>query len=411
MDAIISRRQTSLSLLSLPVVIAALGYFVDIYDLTVFSILRVPSLRSLGLSDAEISSIGIKIQNWQLTGIIVGGIFWGIVGDKFGRRLILFGSIVLYSIANFACAFVHDPTTYGAFRFVAGLGLAGELGAGLTLVAELLPKTKRSYATSIVTGFGLLGAACAYLTYELLDWRNTYIVGGILGILLLMLRSKVFESGLFEKIKGQSSISKGNFFSLIFTKKVFRYLTCIGVALPIYYFFGLFAAFSNEIAKALGITEAIIPGKCIMYYYIGLALGDFCSGPISQALGSRKKVIGFMLTATLAISLIILFGGVRSATLYYILCFAGGMATGYWAMFMLTTSETFGTNLRATAVTSAPNMVRGALILMTIFYKDLKLGNDVLTAAAIVGLVTFIVAYVSFVFLKETFNKELDFNE
>jgi MFS family permease len=411
MDTSINVSRISPGLLSLPVIIAALGYFVDIYDLTVFSILRIPSLRALGLTDTEISSVGINILNWQLTGIIIGGIIWGIIGDKYGRRFILFGSIALYSIANLACAFVQDTTSYAAFRFIAGIGLAGELGAGITLVSELLPKNKRSYATSIVTGFGLLGAACAYMTYELLDWRNTYIVGSILGILLLLLRSKVLESGLFEKIKRQSSLTKGNFFSLLFSKKASRYFTCIGIALPIYYFFGLLVAFSNEIAKALNLAELIVPGKCIMYYYIGLAIGDFFSGPLSQAMKSRKKIIGSMMVFTLMMSIYILYGGIGSALVYYIFCFVGGIATGYWAMFMVMTSETFGTNLRASATTSAPNMVRGALILMTIFYKELKPEYDVLTSAAIVGLVTFIIAFVSLFFVKETFNKDLDFNE
>lgn len=411
MDNAISKTKGQPGLLSLPVIVAALGYFVDIYDLTVFSILRVPSLKSLGLGEEEISSIGIKILNWQLTGIILGGILWGVMGDKLGRRFILFGSIILYSIANFACGFVQDTTTYALFRFIAGVGLAGELGAGITLVSELLPKDKRSYATSIVTGFGLLGAAVAYLTYEFLDWRNTYIVGGILGVLLLLLRSKVLESSMFEKIKPDQQISKGNFFSLLFSTKAGRYLTCIGVALPIYFFFGMFAAFSNEIGKALNIADAITPGKCIMYYYIGLAIGDFCSGPISQAMRSRKKIISIMLTLTLIIAGILVYGGVNSVTLYYVLCFAGGITTGYWAMFMLLTSETFGTNLRATATTSAPNMVRGALILMTMFYKDLKPENGVLMAVVIVGAVTFAIAYISLIFLKETFNKELDYQE
>lgn len=398
-------------LFSLPVIAAALGYFVDIYDLTVFSILRVPSLRSLGLNEQEISSIGVDILNWQLGGIIIGGILWGIIGDKLGRRVILFGSILLYSIANIANGFVHDTTSYTICRFIAGIGLAGELGAGITLVSELLPKEKRSYATSIITGFGLLGAACAYFTYELADWRNTYIVGGILGLGLILLRSKVLESGLFQKIKTETNIQRGNFFSLLFSKKAIKYFACIGVALPIYFFFGMFAALSNEVGKALGIVDAISPGKCVMYYYIGLACGDFFSGPISQLFRSRKKIIFMFLTCTLVITVFMLFLPYQSSLVYYTLCIIGGIATGYWAMFMLMTAEQFGTNLRATAVTSAPNMVRGGLILMTLSYRSLKPDNGVLMSIGIIGIVVFVIAYMAFIVLKETFNKELDYNE
>lgn len=411
MNTLSEQKTTDYGLFSLPVIAAALGYFVDIYDLTVFSILRVPSLKSLGLTDQEVSSIGTDILNWQLAGIILGGILWGILGDKLGRRTILFGSILLYSLANITNGFVYDTTLYTICRFIAGIGLAGELGAGITLVSELLPKHKRSYATSLVTGFGLLGAACAYLTYELVDWRNTYIIGGVLGLALLLMRSKVLESHLFQKIQQEKHIPKGNFFTLLFSKKAGKYLACIGVALPIYFFFGMFAAFGNEIGTALHIPENITPGKCVMYYYLGLALGDLFSGPFSQLLKSRKKVLFIFLTATMALTIFMIILPIPSDSVYYLLCFIGGITTGYWAMFILMTAEQFGTNLRATATTSAPNMVRGALILMTIAYKNLKTTHDVITSVVIVGGITFFLAYLSYFFLKETYNKELDYHE
>ncbi len=397
-------------LLSIPVLVAALGYFVDIYDLTVFGILRVPSLQDMGLDADAVSTMGTFIYNAQLVGLILGGIIWGVIGDKIGRKTILFGSILIYSIANILNGFVQDTTSYAILRFIAGIGLAGELGAAITLVAELVKVEKRSFATSLVTGIGLLGAIVAYYSYEYTSWRITYIIGGVLGLLILLMRYGVYESGVFSKIKEDDSIEKGNFLSLLFDRKTaFRYLSCIGIAIPNYFFFGLFAAFANEIGLALGISD-VSAGKAVMVYYIGLALGDLISGPLSHYFKSRKLVIGSMLAATMLATLLMVSGIISSPFMYYCFCFIGAFASGYWAMFLIVTSETFGTNLRATATTSAPNMVRGSLILVLLLFQYLK-PSGILFSATVVGGICFFIGFLSLWYLKETYNRNLDFIE
>lgn len=291
MTTIAAPRSNFSHLFSAPVIVAALGYFVDIYDLLLFGIVRLPSLASLGLSEADISKVGASILNWQMTGLLIGGILWGVLGDKKGRLSVLFGSIITYSIANIACGFVQDPTTYKLLRFVAGIGLAGELGAGITLVSEILPKHLRAIGTSLVAGIGLLGAVVAYFTVEYFSWRYAYFIGGGLGISLLLLRIGVFESGIFKDLKNQKHIQKGNFFSLFNNKdRLSRYLKCIGIGLPTWFVIGILATFSNEFGKALGIAEPVKPGLSIMWCYVGLSIGDLSSGFLSHWLESRKKL-------------------------------------------------------------------------------------------------------------------------
>ena len=406
-------KTTKQHLFSIPVIVAALGYFVDIYDLLLFGIVRVPSLKSLGLSPEEVSVVGKNILNWQMGGLLIGGILWGVLGDKKGRLSVLFGSILTYSIANIACGFVQDPTTYSLLRFVAGIGLAGELGAGITLVSEVLPKELRAIGTSLVAGIGLLGAVVAYFTVELFgDWRYAYFVGGGLGFVLLALRISVFESGMFENLKEQKHIEKGNFFSLFTNKdRLTRYLKCIAIGMPTWFVIGILASFANEFGTKLGIPEEIKPGKAIMFCYIGIAVGDLASGFLSQWLKSRKKAIGLMLVLTLICVVIYLYGGIHTEQGLYTLCVCSGFATGYWAMFVTIGAEQFGTNLRATAATTIPNMVRGTVIGMTSLYAGLKPSLDVLNAAAVVAAICFVVAFYSVITIPETHDKELDFLE
>lgn len=400
------------TLYSLPVIVAALGYFVDIYDLLLFGIVRLPSLKSLGLSDQEVSVVGGRILSYQQAGLLIGGIIWGVLGDKKGRLSVLFGSIITYSLANIACGFVQDATLYTVLRFVAGVGLAGELGAGITLVAETLPKQLRGYGSSIVAGVGLWGAVAAYFTVQLFDWRPAYFVGGGMGLLLLLLRINVFESGMFSQLKEQKHVNKGDFFAFFTNKsRFFRYLQCIGIALPIWFAIGILATFSNEFGKALGIAEAIIPGRMIMFCYTGLALGDLTSGLISQYFQSRKKTVLLFMTLTLIAGLMFLFGGIKSASLLYFNGLFFGYTIGYWAMFMTIAAEQFGTNLRATAATTVPNMVRGTVILMVAGFQFFKPSLDVIWAGAVVGLICFVLAYVSLFTMKESFGKDLNYLE
>ncbi|HEV7350291.1 MFS transporter [Telluribacter sp.] len=407
-----TNRSAASHLLSVPVIVAALGYFVDIYDLLLFGIVRIPSLLSLGLSEEAVSTVGASILNWQMTGLLLGGILWGVLGDKKGRLSVLFGSIVTYSLANIACGFVQDPTTYKVLRFIAGVGLAGELGAGITLVSEILPRELRAIGTSLVAGIGLLGAVVAYFTVEFFDWRNAYFIGGGLGIALLLLRVGVFESGIFEQVKGQKHVEKGNFFSLFTNRdRLIRYLKCIGMGLPTWFVIGILATFSNEFGKALGIAETVKPGLAIMWCYVGLSVGDLSSGLISHALKSRKKAVTLFMLFTFCISVAYLYAGVNTAGQLYLLSGLLGLGIGYWAMFVTIGAEQFGTNLRATAATTIPNMVRGTVVLMTTLYGTFKGPLSIIDAGAMVGVICFTIGFYSILTIEETHGRDLDFIE
>lgn len=399
-------------LFSIAVIVAALGYFVDIYDLLLFGIVRLPSLKALGLSDNGISTAGASIITWQMTGLLIGGILWGVLGDKKGRLSVLFGSIITYSIANVACGFVHNVELYKLLRFMAGVGLAGELGAGITLVSEILPKQLRAIGTSIVACIGLLGAVVAYFSVECFDWRTAYFIGGSMGIILLLLRVRVFESGVFKHIKAQKHIKKGNFLSLFNNKaRFFKYLRCIGIGMPTWFVIGILATFSNEFGKAFNIAEAIKPGLTIMWCYVGLSVGDLSSGLISHQLKSRRRAVFYMMLFTAFFTCIFLFININSTFYFYLVVVLMGFGIGYWAMFVTIGAEQFGTNLRATAATTIPNMVRGTVVLMTMSFIHLKQFLTVVQAGALIGLVCFAIGIYSILSIQETHNKDLDFLE
>lgn len=411
-------RTATASLFSLPVIVAALGYFVDIYDLLLFGIVRVPSLKELGLSPEQISTVGTSILNWQMGGLLLGGILWGVLGDKRGRLSVLFGSIITYSIANIACGFVDqvtfmDPLAYYALmRFVAGIGLAGELGAGITLVSEVLPKELRAIGTSLVAGVGLFGAVVAYFTVKYFSWQMAFFVGGGMGFGLLLLRVGVVESGMFKNVTEQEGVTRGDFMSFFTNSdRLKRYLKCIGIGIPTWFVISILATLSNEFGVALGLDEEITPGLAIMWCYVGLAVGDLLSGVLSQYLKSRKKAVALMMAFTLLITVIYLFGGVKSGTTFYTLCGLMGFGIGYWAMFVTIGAEQFGTNLRATAATTVPNMVRGLVIPMTMAYQFLKPNISVIYAGAVVGLIAFALGFYSTLTIPETHDKDLDYLE
>ncbi|GAB2578942.1 MFS transporter [Spirosoma areae] len=395
----------------MPVIVAALGYFVDVYDLLLFNIVRVPSLKDLGLSEADISLVGGRILNFQQAGLLLGGILWGILGDKRGRLSVLFGSIITYSLANLACGFVQDPQLYAGLRFVAGLGLAGELGAGITLVSEILPPQLRGYGSSLVASVGLLGAVVAYFTVTLFDWRTTYFIGGGLGLGLLLLRVSVLESGMFKRVQ-ETGVRRGDFWALFRGREqILRYLRCMGIAIPTYLVIGILATFGNEFGKAIGIAEPIQPGRCVMFTYVGTVIGDLFSGILSQQLRSRRKAIGLMMSLTLILVAVYLFGGITSASTFYALCLALGFGIGYIAMFLTITAESFGTNLRATATTSVANNVRATTLLTIPAFQAMKSTLGVIEAATIVALICFALGFWSLATMEETFGKELDYSE
>lgn len=399
-------------ILSLPVIVGALGYFVDIYDLLAFSILRQPSLSSLRLTPDQVDSKGLLIINIQMLGLLIGGIVWGIYGDKKGRLSVLFGSILLYSLANIANGFVHTVPQYVICRFIAGIGLAGELGAGITLVSELLPKEKRGMATSIVAGIGLLGAVFAYFLKEHFDWRTCYYIGGGLGFLLLILRVSVSESGMFHSIKTQK-IQKGNFLMFFNNAERFRkYMFSILIGLPTWYVIGILVTFANKFALQFFIPQKIDTGKAVMYAYVAISVGDILIGLLSQLLKSRKKALYIFYVIT-AIGIYLFFFGLYHKTdseLYWI-CALLGFGTGFWAIFVTMAAEQFGTNLRATAATTAPNMVRGSLNLITLLFTFLQTVTSYQNAGLITGIVVIVVAIVSTIFTQETFGKDLNYVE
>lgn len=366
---------SSKSVFSLAVVVAALGYFVDIYDLLLFTIVREPSLKGLGVNLADapaVISASTKIINWQMVGLLIGGILWGVMGDKKGRLSVLFGSILLYSVANFFTGYVTTIDQYAYARFAAGIGLAGELGAGITLVSELLPREKRGVGTSLVAGIGLFGAVFAYFTYDFTqDWRLCYKIGGGLGVGLLLLRIGVAESGMFHQVKA-ANVSRGNLL-LFFTSasRLRKYLLAILIGLPTWYVIGILVNLSNRFATNLYGTNAVISGKAIMYAYIGIALGDILIGLISQYFKSRKKALYLFYALTIVFVALFFSSWNNSDGRMYLICGLMGFSTGFWAIFVTMGAEQFGTNLRATAATTIPNMVRGALPLINLMFKDL----------------------------------------
>ncbi len=392
------------------VIVAALGYFVDIYDLTLFGIVRVPSLKAIGIPDDQIKDAGVYLLNMQMFGMLLGGIVWGILGDKKGRLSTLFMTILLYSLANIANGFVQNLDQYAWLRVIAGFGLAGELGIGITLVSEVMTKETRAWGTSIVSAIGIAGAVLAFLVAEW-GWKQAYWIGGGLGLALLGLRVYVHESGMFDKVK-ESAVKRGNFISLFTNGKRFlKYVCCILVGVPVWYVVGILIFFSKEFAVALNVTGPVNTGKSIMYHYAGAAIGSIITGFISQKLKSRKKALW------IAISMLAIFcawyfvSNETTPTVFYFITFALGLAMGYWAVFITVASEQFGTNIRSTVTTTVPNFVRGATVLMTMWWTSMSPGMGILQSAIIVGIVVIPVALGAVFFLEESHGKNLDYVE
>jgi len=407
----------STRLLSPIVIVAALGYFVDIYDLLLFGIVRTASLTDLGIVGQANRDEGEFLISMQMYGMLIGGILWGILGDKKGRLSVLFGSIITYSIANIANGMVHSVEAYAFWRLIAGIGLAGELGAGITLVTESMPKEKRGYGTMIVASVGISGAIVANLVYQVFgDWRLCYYAGGVLGLLLLLLRFSVRESVMFKSAENISS-RRGNFLSLFTNgKRLAKYIRCILIGIPLWFLVGVLITFSPEFAQYLGVEDAgeIKAGQAIAWCYAGLVVGDVCSGLLSQYLRSRKKVMFIFLALNLLMVIVYLnaFGISKSA--FYLLCMAMGFSVGYWVIFVTIAAEQFGTNIRSTVTTTVPNFVRGSLpliILMYQFFRNKTFSGNILQAALVVGIILSIISFISLWKMKETFDEDLNYTE
>lgn len=407
--------QRQIGLLSLPVLVAALGYFVDVYDLLLFTIVRQPSVMAVGATAETIIVDSAHIINWQMSGLLIGGILWGVIGDKKGRLKVLFGSILLYSVANILTSFVQSVDQYAYCRFIGGIGLAGELGAGITLVSEMLPKNKRGIGTSMVAGIGLSGAVFAYFTFQYTkDWRLCYQIGGVLGVFLLLLRIRVAESFMFESAK-VANVVKGNFLQFFSTKKRFsKYIKAILIGLPTWFVIGVLVNYSNKFATGLYGDNLIDSGRSVMFAYVGIAIGDLVIGYVSQYFKSRKKaLLAFYSLNTIA--MILFFSTINSNdTRMYAICGLLGFSTGYWAIFNTMAAEQFGTNLRATAATTIPNMVRGALPLINFLFLDVlqkQLGWTIIQSGILTGTIVMTITIIAFVYTEETYHKDLDYLE
>jgi MFS family permease len=400
------------AVLNAAVIVAALGYFVDIYDLILFNIVRVRSLTALGVAGDALVTEGLSIFNWQMVGMLLGGIAFGVVGDKLGRLQILFGSITLYSIATIANGFVTDLAMYRLLRLVAGVGLAGELGAGVTLVAEILPARLRGYGTMLVAAIGVSGAIAANVVARTMDWRAAYWVGGGLGLVLLVLRIKVRESRMFEAL-ARSDVSRGDFFALFRSWDRFgRYAASILIAMPIWFSNQILVALAPEFGRALGVTGPVSAGDAVASFYLGLVAGDLTSGLLSQALGSRRKVVLlFILLLAGANGLYFLAGRGASPAALLALCGVLGFAGGYWAVFVTVAAEQFGTNIRATVATTVPNFVRGLVAVVNVMFLAARPRLGLFGAALAVGAFWFLLAIASALRLRETFGVDLDYVE
>lgn len=398
-------------ILNRAVLIGALGYFVDIYDLLLYSIVRVQSLRDIGVPQEDILETGVYILNWQMAGLLLGGILWGVLGDKKGRLSVLFGSIFLYSAANVANAYVTDVSSYAALRFAAGVGLAGELGAAVTLVSEVMPKETRGYGTAIVAGVGILGAVAAGFVGRVADWRTAYLIGGVLGLVLILARLSLVESGLF-RAAARSNVPRGNLLLLFASpQRAARYAYCVLIGLPLWFVIGILITFSPELARDLRVTGPVAAGTAVMVSYTGLSLGDLASGFLSQWFRTRWWVVFYFILFTAAGIFTYYFARGIDPVAFYAICFALGVFAGYWAVFVTIAGEQFGTNLRSTVATTVPNLIRGSVVPITLAFKWLAEDLGLARSALVVGTACLLIALYALRKLEETYGKDLDFLE
>lgn len=394
------------------VIVASLGYFVDIYDLIIYNIVKKTSLADIGITGDLFKQNEMYLFNVQMMGMLLGGLLWGILGDKKGRLKVLFGSILMYSIANIANAYVVNISQYAICRFIAGIGLAGELGAGITLVVEIMDKKNRGYGTMIIVTFGALGAVAAYIISTIAGWQSAYITGGIMGLLLLAMRIGISESGMYKGLE-ESDVKRGDFMMLVNNpKRLLKYLACICIGLPVWYVVGILINLGEHFASMKVIDgDAIVTGKCVLFAYLGLSVGDLLSGILSQVMKSRRKVVIIYLAFISVTVLYYIFTPRMTTMHFYMVCLLLGASTGFWALFVTIASEQFGTNLRSTVTNTVPNFVRGAVVLITTSFTSLKVSIGINQAALAVGAVCIGLSLISVLYVKETFSQDLNYFE
>jgi len=399
------------SVFNLAVIVSGLGFLIDAFDLFLFNVYRIPSLKELGLSGDPLTRTGEHLLALQMGGMMIGGILSGMIGDKFGRASVLFASILLYSLSNIANAMVHDVGWYGLVRFLAGVGLAGELGAGITLVSERMTIEKRGYGTILVATLGALGAVLAGLVSEFISWRHAFLGAGIMGLGLLILRLRSLEPSMFLSSR-DSGIRRGSFALLLSNRRrAFRYLACILMGVPIWYSVGLVITLTPEIATFRNMT-AFKLSTCFILFQVGIAVGDLSSGMLSQLLKSRKKILlSYM-------SLAIVFGFLhlvvmKSSSGLYLTSLGMGLGCGYLSVFVTSTAEHFGINLRVLTTATVTNFMRGAITILVPMHLALQsyFHFDIINSLLIIGAIVWALALISTIRLPETFGKDLNYIE
>jgi MFS family permease len=392
-------------------IIAALGYFVDMFDITLFGVVRAASIKAVGVTTLDqMIKVGVGLYNYQMGGMLLGGIFWGILGDKKGRHTVLYSSILMYSLANILNAFVTTVWQYQILRFLAGVGLAGELGAAVTMVSESMSKEDRGYATTLVATLGMLGSLCAALIGKYFQWNHAYMIGGFLGIALLAARLKSFDSEMFKNLQ-HKKVERGNVKLLFKPKRAIRYMSSVLVGVPIYFITAILLTLAPEVTSELKLSGAVTAADALIYGSIGLALGDLASGIISQLLKSRKKAIGLFLTIALATMVVYTQSYGRSPGFIYVLCLILGTCAGYWAVLVTVAAEQFGTDIRSTVATSVPNFVRGSGMIIASSFLFLKGHYSIMQCTMIIGVIVFVMGFVALYLLNETYGKDLAFVE
>ena len=396
---------------------AALGYFVDLYDIVIFGVVRVASLEDLGITGAANTAWGIDLLNLQMIGMLAGGVLWGVLGDVLGRRTALLATIGVYSLANIANGFVTGVEQYAVLRFIAGVGLAGELGMGVTLVAELMPAKQRGYGTTVISFLGLLGALTASYVGVLLPWRMAFVAGGALGLVVMALRwYGLRESEMFAARRAQGERQgdrRAGDIRLLFASaaRLYKFLAVIAVGVPIWYVSALFVNLAPEYGKALNLAAPLSVAEALRWQAIGLAIGSAATGLLSEWLGSRKRVLYGCFAALVALIAVLLGLDGASVAAYCAVMFAVGLAQGYWTVFITTAAEQFGTNIRATVTTSVPNFVRAMIVPITLGLKAIWDATGLIGGTVLIGAAVFGIALLALASLQETWGKNLDYSE